>query len=339
MHRRDFLRLGLGAALLPGLEAAARDETIPSPLAPSAIEGLGAERLLGRVVAAGDLIPTGMTLASNRDALPDERVRARLDAGLAVLLGPDPWRQLVEPKDVVAIKVNGLGAPLLAPRPELVRAIIAGVRSAGVPADRVIVWDRSTHELERSGFPLQTASGDVRAYGTDALRGGGYTTELDSFGEVGSFVTRIVAEYASVLINVGVFKDHDLAGVSAGMKNLYGTIHNPNRYHDHGCDPYVAHVAALPSIRRRLKLTVIDAVLGQAEGGPAYVAGWIWPCDRILLACDPVACDQVVWDWIERQRATKGLPTLAEVKRAPSWIATAARLGLGRNSAVRVEEV
>lgn len=335
MQRRDFLRLGLGASLLPGLGAMARGQT----LVPSAIRDLGTERLLGRVVAAADLIPAGMTLVSNRDALPDERVRTRLDAGLTALLGPDPWRQLAGPEDTVAIKVNGLGAPHLAPRPELVRAIVAGVRAAGVPAERVIVWDRSTRELERSGFPLQTAAGAVRAYGTDALRGGGYTTELESFGEVGSFITRILAEYASVLINVGVLKDHDLAGVSAGMKNLYGTIHNPNRYHDRGCDPYVAHVTALPSVRRRLKLTVIDAVLGQAQGGPAYVASWTWPCDRILLACDPVACDSVAWGWIERRRAAMGLPTLAEAKRAPGWIATAARLGLGRADAVRIEEV
>lgn len=340
MRRRDFLRLSLGAALVPGVRAMARG-TAPAAaaLVPSALEPLGSERLLGRVVTVADLIPSGLTLVSNRDALPQERLRARLDAGLAALLGPEPWRQLVGPKDTVAIKVNGLGAPLLSPRPELVRAIVAGVRSAGVPDDRVIVWDRSTRELEQSGFPRQIAAGAVRAYGTDALRGGGYATDLESFGEVGSFVTRILTDYATVLINIGVLKDHDLAGVSAGMKNLYGTIHNPNRYHDHGCDPYVAHVTALPSVRRKLRLTVIDAVLGQAQGGPAFVSSWIWPCGRILLACDPVACDAVAWDWIERRRATMGLPTLSEVQRAPAWIATAAALGLGRDRGVRIEEV
>ena len=42
----------------------------------------------------------------------------------------------------------------------------------------------------------------------------------------------------------GVVKDHDLAGVSAGLKNWYGVIHNPNKYHDSCCDPYVADVVA-----------------------------------------------------------------------------------------------
>jgi len=148
-----------------------------------------------------------------------------------------------------------------------------------------------------------------------------------------------VSEYATVLINVGVLKDHDLSGVSAGLKNLYGAIHNPNRYHDHDCDPYVAQVAALPSLRRRLKLTVIDAVLGQAQGGPAYAAAWVWPCDRILLALDPVACDQVAWDLIERQRGQQGLPSLTEAKRPPRWIASAAALDLGRSQPIALQEV
>jgi uncharacterized protein (DUF362 family) len=331
MDRRTFLQLGLGAALVPALGGIARGV----PLAPSPVD----PGTLGRVVAGRDLIPAGLALASARDALPAERVRARLDAGLAALLGPEPWARLAGPRDVVAIKVNGLAAPSLAPRAELVRAIVDGLRSAGVPAESVIVWDRSSREVQRCGFPLQIQPGEVRAYGTDALRSGGYATEIESFGAVGSFVSRIVAEYATVLVSVGVLKDHDLAGVSAGMKNLYGAIHNPNRYHDHGCDPYVAQVAALPSIRRRLKLTVIDAVLGQAEGGPAFSAQWIWPCDRILLGCDPVAVDRIAWDLIESRRAQIGLPTLTEAKRAPRWIASAAALGLGTDTGVRVQEV
>jgi uncharacterized protein (DUF362 family) len=291
------------------------------------------------VVAVRDLIPAGAIPASNRDPLPEERVRARLDAGLRELLGPEPWARLLGPGDVVAIKVNGLAAPHLSPRPELVRAIAAGARAAGVPEDGVIVWDRSTRELERAGFPLQTQPGGMRAYGTDALRGGGYAAALESSGAVGSFVSRIVAEYATVLINVGVLKDHDLAGISAGMKNLYGAIHNPNRYHDGGCDPYVAQVAALPSLRRCLKLTVIDAVLAQAEGGPAYSARWVRPCDRVLLAVDPVACDATAWELLEGLRAAAGLPTLTEARRAPRWIATAAGIGLGQHAGLRVTEV
>ena len=258
---------------------------------------------------------------------------------MEALLGGEPWAQLFGPRDTVAIKINGLASGLLSPRPEVVAAIVAGLRSAGVAAGRIILWDRTSREVERSGFPLQLDPADVRAYGTDALRGGGYSTQLHTFGSVGSLVSRIITQYATALINVGVLKDHNLAGLSAGMKNLYGAIHNPNRYHEHGCDPFVAEVTALGPIRARLRLTVIDAILAQAEGGPAYVADWIWPCDRLLLAVDPVAADRAAADRLDEERARRGLPSLLETDRAPTWIATAARLGLGRAEPIRLIEV
>ncbi|MCK4306287.1 MAG: DUF362 domain-containing protein, partial [Candidatus Eisenbacteria sp.] len=295
--------------------------------------------LYGRVAAVGDLIPRGSQPRSNLDPLPSSRVRERLERGMAALLGPKPWRSLFSSADTVAIKINGLASGHLSPRKELVWAIVEGLRSAGVSDGRIIIWERTTRELQRSGFPLQTSAAGVRAYGTDALRGGGYAATFETFGSVGSLVSRIVSNYATALINVGVLKDHDLAGLSAGMKNLYGLIHNPNRYHDNACDPFVAEVAALPSVRRTLRLTVVDATIAQAQGGPAYVPEWIWPCNRILLGLDPVACDRVAWDTIEKERAGRGLPSLTEAKREPTWIQTAAGYGLGRAEDIDLREV
>jgi uncharacterized protein (DUF362 family) len=295
--------------------------------------------MTGRVVCVSGSLPAGGPPGSNRDPLPGGRVAERLRAGLEALLGPDPWRQICQPRDVVALKINGLAAGALSPRPELVRAVAEGLQAAGVAPGNIIIWDRTTHELERSGFARQTTPEAVRVYGTDALRGGGYGGTLESFGSVGSFVSRIVSEYATVLINIGVLKDHDLAGVSAGMKNLYGALHNPNRYHDRHCDPFVGEVTALPSLRSRLRLTIVDAILAQAEGGPAFAASWIWPCDRLLLAVDPVACDRIAWDILEARRAALGLPSLAEAGRPPAWIASAARIGLGRDEGIQRLEI
>jgi uncharacterized protein (DUF362 family) len=334
VDRRRFLSLGLSSALLIGV-----GRTAAETVGLEALSHSGREELHGRVVTVTDLIPASVKLASNRDALPRARVPGRLAAGMEALLGPEPWARLFSSADVVAIKINGLASGTLSPRPEIVQAIVAGLRSAGVRPGKIIIWDRTTREVERSGFPMQTGADDVRSYGTDALRGGGYSSDIESFGSVGSLVSSIVSRYATALINVGVLKHHDLAGLSAGMKNLYGVIHNPNRYHENGCDPFVAEVTALPSVRKRLRLTVIDAVLAQAEGGPAYAAQWIWPCDRILLAVDPVACDQVAWELLEAERRRRGLPSLEETERCPHWIATAARLGLGWNETLKIVDV
>lgn len=361
MDRRRFLALG-SRALIGGIAAHATGSLAhpPAHAQRSSREGAAAGtaagalaqetavslpvldklqgRATGRVAIARDLIPAGRALASSSDALPAERVRERLEAAMRALLGNDPWPQLVRPDDTVAIKINGLAAGRLSPRPELVEAIARALIAAGVAPGRIIVWDRTSREVEGSGFPLQTADGAVRHYGTDALRDG-YGRDLETSGSVGSLVTRILREYATVLVNVGVLKDHDLCGVSAGMKNLYGAIHNPNRYHANGCDPFVAEVAALPSIRARLALTVIDGAIAQAEAGPAFAPAWIWPCDALLAACDPVACDRAAWGLIEARRGELGLPSLAEAGRAPRWIETGARLGLGRAEGIARVEV
>lgn len=353
MLRRVFCKAGLAAAaFLAGNEARRREVVAavpdtgagPAPAAsrgasPGSAPAAQLEALGGTVAVAGEVAPAGMVLRANRQPLPPGRVADRLEEAMRALLGETPWERLFGPDDTVALKLNGLAAPHLSPRRELVDAIVAGLEAAGVAPERIILFERTTRELERCGYALQIGPGAVRAYGTDALRGGGYSGDLAVFGEVGSFVSRVVTEYATALINVGVLKDHDLAGVSAGMKNLYGLIHNPNRYHDHTCDPYVAQVTALPAVRAKLRLTVIDAVLAQCHGGPAYRERWTWPCGRILVGCDPVAVDAVGSTWIAEERARRGLPSLAEAGREPVWLRTAAELGLGRREGLRIHAV
>jgi uncharacterized protein (DUF362 family) len=138
-------------------------------------------------------------------------------------------------------------------------------------------------------------------------------------------------------VNVGVCKDHDLSGVSAGCKNLYGLIHNPNRYHANRCDPFLADLLDHPAIRPKLRLTVIDAIEAQCHGGPARVPTYTFQPNRILVSVDPVAVDRIAWEMIEEERARRGLPSLVEDKREPTWIAAAGRLGLGEPERARID--
>jgi len=295
--------------------------------------------LEGQVALAGDILPTGRSIRSNLDSVPGDQVAARLQAAMERLLGPAPWARLFRPSDTVGIKINGLAAGHLSPRRVLIGAITTGLQAAGLAPGQIIIFERTGGELQRCGFTRQTGPQAVRVYGTDDLRGGGYTSRIEHSGSVGSLLSRILTDYTTALINVGVLKDHDLAGVSAGMKNLYGLIHNPNRYHDHNCDPYVAQVAALPSVRGKLRLTIIDALLGQANGGPAFREQWIWPQDRLLVGCDPVAVDATAAAMIAARRQEIGLPSLEEAGRAPSWLGTAAQMGLGRAEGISRLEV
>ena len=340
MHRRQFLKgFGLCAA---AVAARARVASPELPNGPTQIElprlaNLPVSVRSGLVVSASEVLPKGFKASSNREPISATRVKERLGAALSKLL-PGGLSALVGPKDVVAIKVNALAAPHLAPRPELLLALAELLTTCGVKPGNIIIWDRTTREIVSCGLRKQTDASDIRVYGTDALRGGGYGNSIESFGSVGSLVSLVLSRYATVLISVGVLKDHDLAGVSGAMKNLFGAIHNPNRYHDYGCDPFVAEVFGLPSIRRRYSLSIIDATLGQAEGGPAYASQWVWPEGRILVGVDPVAVDTVCRDLIGKRRSHLGLPSLAEASREPKWLATGERLGLGLTGNVKMLE-
>jgi len=194
--------------------------------------------------------------------------------------------------------------------------------------------------MERSGFHI-VASGDrVQCYGTDRV---GYEEELSAWGSVGGRLSKILTRRTNVLINLPVMKDHDGAGVTIALKNMYGAIHNPNKYHPNGCNPYVADLNMLTEIRNRMRLTICDATTAMYEGGPGFKPEHSWNANTLLVSTDPVALDHTGWKMIERKRAEKGLKTLKAEEREPSYIATAAdgdhRLGANDSKTISIVEV
>ena len=279
-----------------------------------------------RVVVARDEALTRGKIDEHRELL-----RKLLDAAVRKLTGaPDvtaAWQGLVNPEARVGIKVNALG---LSTQPAVADAVVAGLRRAGVRAENIIIWDRFDVELTRAGFKLNKSRGGVQCRGTDAEAiGSGYQRRIESSGEIGSCFSRIAAEQVDALICVPVLKDHNLAGVSLGMKNFYGAIHNPNKYHDRNCDPYIADVIAHRFIGPKWRLTVCDATRAQYHGGPAFHPGFSWPFGGLIVSNDFVAADAVAADLLEAQRKIKGLRSLAEEGRPATHIATAGARGLG----------
>jgi uncharacterized protein (DUF362 family) len=237
--------------------------------------------------------------------------------------------------DTVGIKVNCLAGPAMSPRPELVEALVELVAAAGVDRHRIIVFERSSRELKRAGFSVRRTDGPYLCYGTD----NDYDRRPSTSGQIGSCYARLVSEQCTALVSFGVVKDHDLAGVSAGLKNWYGVIHNPNKYHDSNCDPYVADVVAHRHVSSKLRLTVLDGVHAQCHGGPALHRAGVFDLGRVAISTDPVAADLWAWQQIDAERERRGLPTLAAADRAPRFIATASRRDLGVGEAKRLRVV
>jgi uncharacterized protein (DUF362 family) len=262
-----------------------------------------------------------------------------VDAAMARLTGKSEraaaWSPFFSPDDVVAIKVNCLGAPALATHPEIVEAIITGLRAAHVPDDNIIIYDRLTRELERAGFKPNIGRG-VRCFGSDQS---GYDEDPTEAGTVGSCLSRIVSELCTAIINVPLVKDHDVAGVSIALKNHFGSINNPNKQHENQCCPQVADVNLFAPIRSKQRLIIADALSVTYDGGPAFKPKTSARYKSILAATDPVALDAVGHDIVEGLRRDAGLATLAAEGREPKYIAVAAdgdhNLGVADLSRIR----
>jgi len=323
--RRNFLKNCVtGAAIL----GASRNV----PLLKASEQGAPAGK--SRVVIARDAM-----LRTNDTTVDSARIMRLLDRSMQALFNLDkpaePWTKLVRPGEKVGLKVNALGGRGLSSNLQLVEAICERLQQAGIRAGDIVIWDRDTDELERVGFHISTGGNRVQCFGTDRV---GYEEELVTYGSVGSRLSRILTQRCDVLINVPVLKDHDGAGITAALKNVYGVIHNPNKYHPNGCNPYIADVNMLPEISTKMCLTICDATTASYEGGPGYKPQYAWHNNALIVSQDPVALDYVGWQIIERKRAEKGLKTLEADGRAPHYIATAAdaQHRLGTNDPRRI---
>ena len=321
--RREFLKASLAAAVFGlgrGLEAA---------------EPAGAKR--PALPPKSTVIQTQGKRSIENGRLNEEAVREMLDRSMIKLAGceqaADAWKTIAAPADRVAIKVNCIGRRNLSTHPEVVAAIVAGLKSAGVDPENVVVIDREEGELNDGGF-RPAAVGGVRCqpindYSPKTLR--------YSFGS-----TRLARclEEITVLINVPVLKDHQIAGVTIAMKNLsHGLCENPMDFHANGCDPAIAHIFGSDEIQKKLRLSVCDAIIAACDGGPSGMTSAAkWPCGTLLVAQDAVALDRIGMDLIEARRRQRGLMPLAR-RGPPRHIITAGKMGLGHYMMEKIELV
>jgi len=265
-----------------------------------------------------------------------------METGLNALSGNGDYGDYLQtvftPGDVIGMKVNGLAGPGMSTRAEVVNTVSALLNEAGRPFKKQIIWDRFDRELAALGFTVNTKGSGPLCFGTDH-RGVGYSPDLVSRGKVGGLLSRVLVDYCEAIINIPVLKDHGIAGITCALKNHYGSIHNPNKYHDNACDPYIADLNSLEQIRSKQRLIVVDALKIQYHGGPAYHPHWAADYGAILLGNDPVAIDALGYRIIEDMRKTAGLETLKGTRREPIYINRALEYGLGEAKTEKIDFV
>ena len=278
-------------------------------------------------------------LTDGYDANPGA-VRAMLEAGLLALTGAkDAAAALLRhlrPGDRVGLKINGLAGRNAATHVELVDALSVLLGKAGIEGGRQVVFDRFTRDLTASRFADRSRTGGYRAVGNDDA---GHEDELSQMPSSASRLSRVLTRQVDGVINLPVLKQHMLTGMTGALKNNFGCIHNPNKMHVDGCDPYVAEVNAIPAIRDKQRLVIMDALRPVLDNGPTYQPGMGEVANAMLLGSDPVAVDTIGLGILETLRAKRDLPPLAKVGLTPTYLATAARMGLGTADRARIDLV
>jgi len=273
------------------------------------------------------------------DENPDkDKYLKMLDEGIAAITGMSAVEGLksIIPQGRVGIKTNCLAKRYFSTSPAIVEALGDLLKESVTDDNDIVVWDRTNSELERAGFKLNASSMGRRCFGTDS-NGVGYGRKFYSYGKVNSLLTRIMTDYINYNINVPILKDHSIAGLSGGLKNMYGAIHNPNKYHDNNCSPFAAHVSALDPVRDKNRLTVIDAGRLQYNAGPGYNSRYVVNYGGLIFSTDPVAADRVALELIEKYRKDNGLPSLEKVGRSVKYLAVAKEIGLGTDDWGEIE--
>jgi uncharacterized protein (DUF362 family) len=226
-------------------------------------------------------------------------VQEMVNDGITVLANiPDigeAWKSLlpgITPVNTIGIKVNCFNS-LMPAHPEVTYAVANSLKkmyfgTGYFPENNIIIYDVANMHLRDSGYTINTSDTGVRCFGTIET-GIGYSAPIYDVNGIFQGLSNILVEMIDYLINISVLKNHGLAGATLCLKNHYGTTEDPDYLHGNFCDPYIPALNALPPIRDKQHVNILDALFGIYEGGPMGSPQFI--SNMLVMSMDPVAVD------------------------------------------------
>ena len=278
-------------------------------------------------------------------------VRRMVDTGLMRMTGKglpsEAWRSLVEPQDVVGIKVVSAPGALSGTRPAVVRALVESLLESGHSPDRIVIWDKQRSELEAAGYfelaqtlhilckSSQDEGWDSSKFYENPLLGRPLYGDFE-FGKKGdgigrrSYLARLVTKEFTKLISVAPVLSHNLGAVNGHLLSLgLGSIDNSFRFESDAnrLAEIVPEIFAMPEISDHLVLAVSDALVCQYRGEDRTLLHYATPLNELRFCRDPVALDVLALADIERGR--RGNPNGVEKPIHTDLFVNAALLELG----------
>jgi hypothetical protein len=237
------------------------------------------------------------------------------------------WASLFDPSERIAIKVNTIQSSGYWTHVPLVMAVAESLQDVGIPAEQIVIYDRSTAELKAAGYPVNPDGPGVRCYGT----GGNFTpgwTLLDRDISLSDILLECDA-----LINMPILKGHNVSGCTFAMKNHYGSFNRAPYYH-RPIGPAIAGLNALPPIRDRTRLIIGDMLTICTNDWRQATTG-----DSILMSRDPVAHDAIGVQVLSEVLTSQGRSATGMINTAIEWLRNGTELGLGVHDLDNIEWV
>ncbi len=265
------------------------------------------------------------------------------------------WQSLVTPADRVGIKVSAAGGRYFGSHRGIVDAIVDGLEQAGIPRNRVIVWDRDLDDLRAAGFVRQRGGYEVASippitgYDRTAVFSAPILGKLiwgdalfaEKQGKLGkkiveadqlssnSCLASVLSKQVTKIINVPVLSDEAGCGVAGAIYNMtVPNVDNWRRFTSTEGDGASGLIDLYTDERvgGKVVLTIMDALLAQYAGGPRFNPNYSFPYQTIYASKFPAALDATAFRLIEGWRKQAKLPSIA---RRVEWLEGNESLGLG----------
>jgi hypothetical protein len=244
-----------------------------------------------------------------------------LNLGAAKMTGYDDpqkaWGAIISKDDIVALKFNDCGVPGFSWNYEFLDLLLQNFYQLGYKKENFLIVGIYT-------LPNSAIGTRIHHYGweDDAIFIG---SDLD-------FLPRWLKEVTAI-INIPNYMDDNIIGIRGCLANLsWSMVKQPARLYqnkgDNG-DPFIAEINALPPIRNKVRLHIVNALQVLYYGGPQHDTTFQVNHQSILMSFDPVALDHIGIEYLRRYRKTKTMPQKLPPPLYSQYLTTAELYGLG----------